>query len=73
MIKCRHCRKDALSIVARGLCWRCYNKKEIRSLYPKEFKYVPPEPEPTKEEVERLVAEQMKCLPDWWYKERETI
>ncbi len=29
--------------------------------------------EETMEDVERLIAEQMACLPDWFYKDRERM
>lgn len=65
-IPCRHCGKPVASR-KRGLCWRCSGTPEISDLYPAQ----PPGPhyEPSAEEVERIVAEQMRRLPKWWNQE----
>lgn len=35
------------------LCLGCFNKNGVNA-------------DPTEEELEAIIAEQMKCLPDWW-------
>lgn len=64
---CRHCRKQAGSR-GRGLCHHCWSNPDVREQYP------PANPhslrrEPTMEELERTIAEQMQCLPAWWEEE----
>lgn len=63
---CQHCGTEGG--YPRGLCYRCYSDKDIRSQYGSDspaFVYSQ-RGEPTAEEVERCVAEQMQCLPEWW-------
>lgn len=43
------------------MCWSHGGKKPFRN---------PGDPDPTAEQVEAIVAEQMRCLPDWWWSER---
>lgn len=63
--KCQHC--DNPGTRPRGLCVRCYNNPRIRQQYPSTSKFSRRmDHEPTAEEVERMVAEQMENLPDWW-------
>lgn len=64
---CRHCVKNRV-LRPRGLCWRCYYRPGVRDLYPSTSKYAPGH-EPSAEEVEATVEEQMKCLPAWWQSE----
>jgi hypothetical protein len=63
---CLHCRMDK-KIRCLGLCYRCYDKKEIRVLYGGHQ----PWNEPTQEEVDQCVFEQMQCLPKWWLRDWE--
>ena len=64
--RCVHC----LSRPARawrGLCKACYHHAATRSLYPAAGR----RHEPTMEELEELIAQQMKNLPPWWRAESE--
>ena len=63
---CQHCRTVRL-IRSRGLCWPCYETPEISRLYP------PPSIEPTEEELDAMIAEQMKCRPAWWDRETRAV
>jgi hypothetical protein len=79
---CRHCEKPLgrRCGAGRGLCWTCYRLPDVRAQY---CRYVagprvgggkrerPEEDEPTAEEIERMVAEQMANLPAWWDEEFE--
>jgi hypothetical protein len=65
---CQHCQRPKL-IRSRGLCYTCYDDPEIRVLYDLATK---PCHEPTQEEVDRIVAEQMALpIPEWWEQETE--
>lgn len=50
---------------SRGLCWGCFYEPGVKELYPVTSKYAAVG-EPTAEEIEATIAEQMKNLPDWW-------
>ena len=66
---CRHCGKVIACLASRGLCWACYRTPAIRALYPTYLKGPGGAAcgrEPTAEELERTIAEQMKALPEWW-------
>ena len=65
--RCRHCRRP--KVHKNGLCSSCYRKPEVRHLYSRWRGGKQGGEEPTAEEVERIVAEQMKCLPPWFNKE----
>lgn len=74
-MKCRHqgCQQEASQrrypsgkLKCRGLCARCFSTLAIRQLYPCEAKAPRRDTEPTEEELERLIAQQMRCLPRWW-------
>jgi len=58
---CRHCGRHAI-IRGRGLCRPCYKKTALK--YPKSYRAA--KPEPTQEEVDRIVAEGYRNLPSWW-------
>lgn len=65
---CKHCGKVNIYLQGRGLCNRCHRTPEIKAQYAKlrevgEYDGV----EPTAEQVEQMVAEQMANLPDWWF------
>ena len=64
---CRHCKVKPVRR-PRGLCWACYYSPGIRASYPSANKFYS-RVDQTKEEVDRIVEEQMKCLPEWWDKE----
>ena len=74
---CRHCARSVRNIQARGLCYRCYGDRDIREMYPKSpvgpgQRFGAPAPrEPTLAELDVMIAEQMKCLPDWWDRESD--
>jgi hypothetical protein len=61
----------------RGLCYPCYRDRSVRALYPTLLMGPGAADcdEPTAAEVERVVAEQMRCLPKWfaeeWDRERD--
>ena len=73
---CRHCGYPIPTPngSGRGLCRRCWRDRRVRSWYPPVTRGRGPDKqpranedrEPTAEEVERCVAEQMGCLPPWW-------
>ncbi len=66
---CRHCGKRRVNR-PRGLCWQCYYAPGVKDLYPSTSKFASKSArghEPSAEEVEKMVAEQMKCLPPWWF------
>ena len=67
---CVHC--GAVRVVrARGLCYPCYAR--VRPQYPRLVSGLAigdkraPAGEPTEAELERTIAEQMRCLPAWWW------
>lgn len=63
---CRHCRKDRAPC-HRGLCQECWRTPAIRATAPPS-KFAP-KGEPTEEELEQTIAEQLKRLPPWWWKD----
>lgn len=70
-IACRHC-GTKIATRPRRLCHACYADRSVRDLYRPESKYAPNlAPEPTEEELDRMIAEQMAALPDWWKDEAE--
>jgi len=62
---CRHCQRER-SLKLKGLCHRCYSQEDIRKQYKSESKFRS-NGEPSQEEVDRTVQEQMKCLPSWFF------
>lgn len=64
---CLHCGVHPINR-PRGLCWGCYHTPGVRQLYPKgaanpdTAKYVGAD-EPTREEVEAMVREQLPTMP----------
>ena len=52
----------------RNLCNKCYEDRDIRKLYPKKTytKGVEKYEDPTQEELDKMIAEQMANLPSWW-------
>lgn len=74
MPKCIHCGKECKRVQARKLGSCCYAKHK------NEYPTVIPYPvhtgewfEPTEEELEKMIAEQMQCLPPWWDAETRRI
>ena len=68
-LPCVHCERISRRI-RRGLCERCYKDHTIRAAHAN----LSCRREPTAEEVERCIAEQMQCLPSWWWEhERRMI
>ncbi len=67
---CRHCHKNKV-VRPRGLCCRCFYTPGVKEQYPitSKFGRYAMRQEPTEEELEATIAEQMKCLPKWWDKE----
>ncbi len=59
---CRHCGKP-LYVHSRGMCKTCWCNKEIRANYPPLMKIIQADDEPTHEEVEAMVAEQLPTMP----------
>jgi len=70
---CKHCRKPPEAHhMKRGLCQACYMRPWIRNRYPSLDKARGERQESriTMEELDAIIAEQMKCLPSWWNKEK---
>lgn len=78
---CKHCDRHVKRLIGRGLCTSCYQNKDVRALYParggegqRKVRFAteaPPQKSrqpagPTEEELDALIAERMKNLPDWW-------
>lgn len=66
---CRHC-QIRKSSRPRGLCRSCYENPAIRGQYSSLSKCAP-RGEPTEAELEQMIAEQRRCLPEWWGEEAE--
>ncbi len=62
-LTCKHC--GLYRDYAWGVCFRCHKLPEVQAAY------APKSTEPTEEELEAIIAEQMRCLPDWWPREGE--
>jgi hypothetical protein len=60
---CQHC-GEFCKVRSRGLCAGCYHKHDVRAKYKRDPLRC--EKEETMEDLEALIAEQMKCLPKWW-------
>lgn len=61
---CKHCRR-VKAAQARGLCRVCWERH--RDLYPRLRETAPKSgPAETEADVEALVEEQRRRLPDWW-------
>lgn len=65
MEKCRHCKRNKAQKDRRNLCCTCFRNPTILRRYP-----ISEIPEPTQDEIDEMVAEQMKCLPRWWHEEK---
>ena len=60
---CRHC-KLPRRLIRRGLCKRCYYTRAIRERYGP-VKDSANLGEPTEEELERMIREQLPTMPPW--------
>lgn len=76
---CRHCNQGRATR-SRKLCYGCFQNTDIRELYPRSKRGgvggtngKPKNEEPTEEELEAIIAEQMKRLPKWWYRDAELM
>ena len=72
--RCGHCGLNP--VWSRRLCRHCHAVPEILALFPrlshKDRKVIPDSnPDPTAAQLEAIIAEQMKSLPDWWLLEEE--
>lgn len=64
---CGHCRQHEQEAGKFGLCGECYKIPAVfRRFMGREAKRRAAY-EPTEQEIEALVAEQMQNLPDWWF------
>ncbi len=84
VIDCLEC-KQSRANYARGLCATCFRTPGVKDKYPIRHrgygrsKAVRQEAEAerarlkkeTMEDLERMIAEQMTCLPDWWFDDCE--
>ncbi len=68
MAMCLHC-EEKESNRPRGLCAKCHGNKSVRRLY--RWVVHADTNEETMEEIDRMIAEQMECLPDWWPEQGE--
>jgi len=69
---CKHCnRPPGKTRMRKGLCSGCYEKPWIRVRYPatNPQAYERQENQETMEQLDAIIAEQMKCLPKWWKQE----
>ena len=69
---CKHCQKH-VGTRPRGLCHRCYLDVTIRKSYPPlsvmgTYAADYEEREPTEEEVEKMIAEQLPTMPGEMFK-----
>lgn len=69
---CLACLRTSVRIKARGLCMMCYSDHDIRDRYPS-LKSISvgivvevEDHEPTEDELEQTIAEQLLNPPDWW-------
>jgi hypothetical protein len=65
---CRHCAVGSGSHRPRGLCTVCYRDVKIRLRYPNKPRGGQEERDPTEEELEAIISQQMASLPRWWAK-----
>lgn len=69
-VKCRHCKRRKAAKDKRGLCFACYITPGIRRQHAPAFKQPK---EMTMEELDAMIAQRMKRLPKWWWKEEERM
>lgn len=73
---CRHCGRRTGFPNRRGLCRSCHADPAAKALYPRRWAGLAwgvPWHEPTEAELEALIEQQMRCLPDWWEEETERM
>ena len=63
---CHNCSKVVARYYCRKLCGACWRNPVIRVRFP--AAHQGKHNEPTEEELEAMIAEQMKNLPAWWPK-----
>ncbi len=69
---CRHCQAEPVTR-PRGLGWKCYYTPGLREQYQSNSRYATSTARgeakdmETLEDVDRIIAEQYKRLPDWWH------
>lgn len=71
-VPCVHC--ALRSVYCRGLCRPCHADPVVSAQYPAKARRLPPgnsgwRREPTDAELDELVRQQMRCLPDWFLEE----
>lgn len=72
-MKCKHCLRVKASPGRRGLCRHCAKRPELESLYPKLSNGGRQERhEPTAEEIDALIAEQLRPENRPWWWDRDT-
>ena len=71
---CRNCGDPNRAARQRGLCWKCNADPVVRAKFPPDKrgrrtgqKY---HDDPTEEELDAIIAEQLRNLPPWWGQER---
>lgn len=77
-MKCLHCESKNAKYGHRGLCYPCYMTPGVKEKYPRGWgtTNVPTgmtNANPTMDELDALVAEQMQCLPDWWERDQRLM
>jgi hypothetical protein len=67
--RCLHCGGPTGVNGRRGLCRPCYNTPGVRKLYRRDKRCGGLGREPTEEELDAMIAEQMRPenLPSWWH------
>lgn len=68
---CKHCGTPYKWLAGRGLCQSCHRNPEIKALYPLLQNRQHSPKEETLEDLERLIAEQMRNLPAWWHESQD--
>ncbi len=73
-MKCIHCKtRDCNPMSRYSLCAECFGDPAVLASYcpvkPKQERYR----EPTEAELDAMIAEQMRNLPDWWPEEERRM
>lgn len=72
-MQCLNCEKRDAVYGMKGLCRKCHAIPAVRAKYPKLPSTKPCNTtgtaEPTMEQLDALIAEQMESLPEWWDKD----
>ncbi len=64
---CAECGHYSPCLRPRKLCYHCYRKPEVLARHPLDPVYG--KREPTAAELEQIIAEQSRRLPEWWDRE----